>query len=245
MKRSVAIGLFGIIAGLLPLPALASSSTPPASAPAMSDQEINSLSSIERLTAMFSPQIQSTVNACWNQGKADLASGPGQNGWLACGDGTPAADVSYADYVSTVSDLLAASSLVGFYTVSVSEPRISPEMLVSFLSNAQGQSLLRDAVGAAIVQSQLLPPDASASNSLLTEEVLSRITSTLSSSTSLQGLLGTPEQYSQVVNNFCAAPGMTVEETQGLVPDLSSLQLFAICIQESGVSSELLQFLGQ
>jgi hypothetical protein len=44
-----------------------------------------------------------------------------------------------------------------------------------------------------------------------------------------------------VVDNFCTAPGMSVDQAQQQTPGLTSIQLYAICVQESGMADEMLQ----
>lgn len=200
-------------------------------------------SSLQRLTQMFSPAIQSTMNACWEQGRVNLAAGAAQNGAVVCGDGSAATGVSYTDYVETVSDLLAASSLVGFRTVATSNPAISPQLLTTFLSSAQGVSTLQGAVQTAIVQSGLLPAEATDSQTVLTTQVMNRLLPSLQNPSQLENLLGSTEQYSRVVDSFCTAPGMSVDQVKNLVPELTSIQFYAICIDESGTMEEVLRLL--
>jgi hypothetical protein len=192
---------------------------------------------------MFSTEIQETLNACWNQGKVDLAAGATRSGAVTCGNGTTDDTVTYADYVDTVSDILAASGLVGFRTVIASNPRVSPQMISTFVADPQGNAVLRQTVQTAIIESQLLPAEATQSNTILTDRVMERLLPSLQNPASLDGLLGSDEQYSQVVNNFCTSPGMSVDEAKAIVPDLSSIQLYAICIHESGVTAEALQMM--
>ncbi|NJR40852.1 MAG: hypothetical protein HC781_20940 [Leptolyngbyaceae cyanobacterium CSU_1_4] len=54
-------------------------------------------------------------------------------------------------------------------------------------------------------------------------------------------LVGTTEQYGQVVSNFCSTPGMSITQAQQTIPGLSSIQLYAVCVQESGLAEELQQ----
>lgn len=194
---------------------------------------------VERLLNMFSPEIQSTINACWESGKVNLAAGASQDGSVTCADGSRDSAVPFADYVDTVSDILTASSLVGFRTVIETNPRVSPEALVTFLSNPEGAEMLRDVIETAIAQSQLLPVDSSESATYLADEVISRMLPAVQSTGGLVDLLGTPDQYNQVVSRFCMSPGMSVDQAQESIPGLSSVQLYAICIQESGVTEEI------
>lgn len=200
-------------------------------------------SALQRLGQMFSPEIQSTIGACLEQGKVDVAAGPTNGGAVRCGDGSTAS-VPYAAYVNTVSDVLTASSLVGFRTVLQSNSGVSPEMLRMFLNSPQGAVVLRQAVQSAITQSELLPATATESTNILADAVMTRLLPSLQDPTTLDTLLGTPEQYSQVVREFCTAPGMSVEQAKSRLP-LNELQLYAICIQESGVADEVLRLGGR
>jgi hypothetical protein len=195
----------------------------------------------QRLLEMFSTDIQNTIAACADQGKVDLAAGAGSDGAVICGDGSSQPEVSYTSYLDTISDILAASGLVGFRTVVEADPRVTPEMLVTVFSTPQGTATFYDAIQSGIVQSQLLPADAEDSTALLTNEVVEKLRNNLQSSANLEELLGTTEQYTQVVNNFCTAPGMSVEQAQQQIPGLNSIQLYAICVQESGLADEMLQ----
>lgn len=200
------------------------------------------LPSIQRLLEMFSPEIRQTINACDQQGQVDLVAGPTASGTVLCGDGTPT-DVSFEQYINTVSDLLVASSLVGFRTVTATNPGLSPEMLSVFLAQAEGSSLLRSGIESAIASSNLFPVASAESAEILTDEVMERLMPSLQDSSTLPSLLGTPDQYNQVVTSFCTAPGMSVSQIQSLV-ELTPVQLYAICVQESGVTDDLLQLQG-
>jgi hypothetical protein len=218
----------------------------PASAEPMSASaeplQIAQAAGSDRLRQMFSPEIQATINACSTQGKADLAAGAGADGSLKCGDGSSVPNVAYADYVDTVSNILAASVLVGMKTAIANEPRITPEVVVNFLSTSQGVETLRNGIETAITQNQLVPADSTQSVKLLTDAVIQQLTPILTPTT-LDTLLGTPEQSGQIVSNFCTAPGTSVPQALTLVPGLTPIQLYAICIQESGITDEVLRML--
>lgn len=219
------LGVSSVAFTLRPLPAIAQSN--PATA-----------SGMQRLAQMFSPDIQSTINACSEKGKVNLAAGASTNGAVICANGRPDPDVSFTEYVDTVSDVLAASSLVGFRTVMTTNPQVTPTMLQAFLASSQGQETLYTAIESAITRSQLLPSDSTESTSILAGEVVSRLLPAVNDAGGLVNLLGTTEQYQQVVSQFCTPPGMSIESAQELVPDLNSVQLYAICIEESGVTQD-------
>ncbi|MGJ3249816.1 MAG: hypothetical protein ACFE0J_01595 [Elainellaceae cyanobacterium] len=220
----------------------AQAASPPVEQDDFSSEMIESPAA-QRLMEMFSPDIQSVLSACAENGGVDLDAGETADGTLVCGDGTPNTETPYSTYLSTVSNLLAASGLVGFRAVIDSNPQISPELISTYLSSSQGADILRSAVEMGIAQSQLLPGVVPESSMILVDEVISRMLPTLQSPAALGDLMGTPEQYNQVVSNFCTAPGMPVEQATQLVAGLSTLQLYSICIQESGIASQVQQML--
>ncbi|NJO50401.1 MAG: hypothetical protein HC840_14265 [Leptolyngbyaceae cyanobacterium RM2_2_4] len=217
-----------------PLPAIAQLS-PPVDANTLQNP------ASQRLLQMFSTDIQATVAACAERGKVNLAAGAGSDGAVICGDGSTQSDISYASYLDTLSNILAASGLVGFRTVVEADPRVTPEMLVTVFSSPEGTATFYNAIQSVIVQSQLLPANAEDSTALLTNEVVGKLRDNLRSPADLEGLLGTTEQYVQVVDNFCTAPGMSVDQAQQETPGLTPIQLYAICVQESGMADEILQ----
>lgn len=237
-RRAIAIALLGwgavpaLLSMLLPQPALAETGAEP---------EPPESAATERLFDMFAAEIQTTVNACAEQGKVNLAAGEAGDGSVLCGDGSSDADVTYASYVDTVSDILVASSLVGFRAVAASDPRIPPSAINMFLADARGTELLRTSIGNAIGRSQLFASNSPESNFILTNEVVDRLRLTLQDISGLENLLGTTDQYGQVVDNFCSSPGMSVNQAKTLVPGLNSVQLYAICVEESGITEELLR----
>jgi hypothetical protein len=196
---------------------------------------------MQRLTQMFSPEIQKTLSACHDKGQVNLAAGASSTGSVVCGDGAAQTDVPFQSYVGTISDILTASSLVGLRSVIAKDPRVTPEMLSAFLKSDQGSTVLRSAVEAAITRSGLVATAAPQSASVLTDQVIERLLPTMEQTNNLQTLLGTDNQYRQVVQNFCTSPGMSVQQAQQQVPGLSSVQLYAICIEESGMANEMMQ----
>lgn len=195
----------------------------------------------QRLMKMFSPTIRAVLNACQSQGGVNLGAGASQDGTVVCGNGSFVPQVSYESYISTTSDLLAASSLVGLRAVIVANPTINPEQIVSALSSAEGLAALRRSVQQAIAQTGLASEDSATSSARLTNEIMGRLLPTIQRTNNLQNLLGTTAQYNQTVSAFCTAPGMSVEQAQQTVSGLSSVQLYAICVQESGLADELLR----
>lgn len=195
-------------------------------------------SAIQPLLQMFSPEIRATLNACANHGRVNLAAGASQDGWVICGDGSPELDITFNHYINTLSDILAASSLVGFHIALADNPQLSSEMLAAFLANSQGTAVLQNAIEIAVAQNQLLSTSSPESVSLLSNAVIERLQIALRSPNSLDQLFGTDDQYAQVVEQFCTVPGLSISEAQSAIPGLSPIQLYAICIQESGLANQ-------
>ncbi|MBW4516154.1 MAG: hypothetical protein KME11_13150 [Timaviella obliquedivisa GSE-PSE-MK23-08B] len=229
-RISSALGLCGFLflGGLFP----AVAAEPP---------QANSSPALQKLMMMFSPDIKTTLNACREQGGVDLAAGAQADGSVLCANGEPKAAVPYDNYLSTVSDVAAAVGLVGLKTVIAGNPSISPEMMVSFLTSPNGAATLKNAVQTAIARSSLIPIASPESTTLLADQIIGRLVPTLESTNNLTNLVGTTEQYGQVVSNFCSTPGMSITQAQQTIPGLSSVQLYAVCVQESGLADELQQ----
>lgn len=232
---SLGLGLPFVLA--VPRGVAVPSITPPVSAP--ESNPTVSQESLERLNSMFSPQIQTTVAACWERGKVDLSTVPA-NGWVACQDGSTVEGVTYNSYLSTVADVMTASTLVGLRTAMDADPRLTPQVLSMFVGTDQGSQLLQNIVQTAIVQSGLQPVDQTESAAVLTDAVVARLVNNLQDPARLDNLLGTPQQYTQAVNEFCMAPGMDVNTAQQQI-GLDTVQLYAVCIEESGTAQEALQ----
>jgi hypothetical protein len=162
-----------------------------------------------------------------------------------CANGEPKATVPYDNYLSTVSDMVTAVGLVGLKTVIAGNPNISPEMVATFLSSPDGAAVLKNAVQSAIARSSLITAASPESTTLLAEQIIGRLVPTLQSTNNLTTLVGTTEQYGQVVSNFCSTPGMSVAQAQQTIPGLSSIQLYAVCVQESGLATEVQQMVNR
>jgi len=196
--------------------------------------------SFDQLNQMFSPEIQTTVAACWDQGKVNFADLPAPAPWVVCGDGSVVEGVTYLQYLATVSDLMAASTLIGMQSAIANDPRLTPEIMAMFVVSEQGTQLLENVVQTAIVQSGLQPADQPSEPGMLSQEVVSRLIENLSDPDRLTNLLGTPDQHPQVIAQFCTAPGMSMAAAEQQFPMLNPVQLFAICIDESGAVDEVL-----
>jgi hypothetical protein len=215
-------------------PVVAAEPPQPASSPAL-----------QKLMMMFSTDIKTTLNACREQGGVDLAAGAQADGSVLCANGEPRATVPYDNYLSTVSDMAAAVGLVGLKTMIAGNPSVSPEMVATFLSSPDGTAALKNAVQSAIARSSLIPVASPESTTLLAEQIIGRLAPTLQSTNNLTTLVGTTEQYGQVVSNFCSTPGMSVAQAQQTIPGLSSIQLYAVCVQESGLATEVQQMVNR
>lgn len=218
---------------------LAATPSAPSAAP---EAPLPESSSIDRLSNMFSPEIQNTLYACFEHGRANLAL-ESPDGLLVCADGTRAA-VTHAAYINTVSDVFTASAMVGFQVAMQLYPQITPQMVTLFLENPETVGVMRQMIETTVVQNAFLPEAATQSTAILVDAVMNRIQTILQDETYLPNLLGTPAQYEQVVTQFCTAPGMSVEEATAIVA-LDSIQLYAICIQESGLAREMLQLMNE
>jgi len=215
---------------LSPLSAFAQKPPQPRQRPSASE-------ATQRLMKMFSVDIQKTLSACADQGLVNLASGADQDGSVICGDGARGSSVQFNTYVSTLSDVLAAGGLVGLRTAMQADPKIKPEMIAAYLGSQDGVRTLRGLLKQGLTDINLVPQP---SVDFLVDKVVQRLTPVLKDATVLGGLLGTGTQYSQVVQNFCSPPGMSIEQIKKIVPGLTSVQVYAICVQESGLAQEIL-----
>lgn len=220
-------------------PALAATS-PSSVTPSTSGTELAQDDSVERLNEMFSDEIQETVAACWEQEKVDLSVGASPEGWVVCGDGSVMEGISYEDYLAIVGDVMVASTLAGMRVAIVEDPRLTPEILASFVTTAEGQQMMQSIVQSAILESGLQLPDRPASAQILSEWVATGLIDNLSNPTRLDNLLGPTEQYPEVVDQFCTAPGMSVDEALQAFPQHDSIQLYSVCIEESGLANTLI-----
>jgi hypothetical protein len=224
------------------LPVLAAETTPTETAPSAQPAASPAL---QKLMTMFSAEIKTTLNACREQGGVNLAAGAQADGSVLCANGAPKEAVPYDSYLSTVTDMTTAVSLVGLKTVIATNPNVTPEMIVTFLSSPNGTAVLQGAVQSAIARSSLFPVASPESTTLLANQVIERLVPTLQSTNNLATLVGTTEQYGQVVSNFCSTPGMSVAQAQQTVPGLSPIQLYAVCVQESGLAEEVQQMVNR
>lgn len=195
---------------------------------------------LQNLVKGLSPEIQATLTACQSAGGVDLATATSQADPVRCSNGASVENLSYQSYVDTTSSFLAASSLVGLRAAIVSNPQIRPEQLIAALESPDGAAALQNAIAAAIHRTGLVA-GAPESSGRLTQAVVGRLLPTIAATDNLQTLLGTTEQYRQVVSRFCTAPGMSVAEAQQSLPGLSPIQLYAICVQESGLADQVMQ----
>jgi hypothetical protein len=162
-----------------------------------------------------------------------------------CADGSanPVASPSYDSYVDHLSDFLAASFLVGINFAIEADPTANPQLLALVLNDPQYIASLRSSIETSIPDTGLVAANSPQSTALLTDEITQRLLISIRNSANSQTVLGSPEQYNQVVQNFCAVPGTPVEQAQAAVPGLTRIQLYAICIQDSGLvtSEQVLQ----
>lgn len=196
---------------------------------------------IRRLSTMFSADIQQTLSACWEKGKVNLAAGASSNGTVVCGDGSENNNVKFNDYVDTLSDFFGASFLIGAKSALESNPQLSPEMLAGFLKTPDGINSLRNALEVSLVSSQMLPKDSPESVKILVNNIIQRSQPILEDPKGLTNLLGSKQQYQDIVQKFCYSPGMSVNQALTEVTGLNSIQLYAICVKESGIVDGMMQ----
>lgn len=231
LKRSItwgsaiAIGLAGN--SVVAAPSASQSQSQPAPPPA----ELGELES--ELTTTFSPEIRSTLSACLTAGGVNLAVSASSGSSLICGDGSTV-DLPYARYLDAVSDFFAGSFLLGMSQGAASEPQLTPRMAGSFVST-EGAGMINQSLESLLVNNGFVAAGSPANP--LTDAILQKAAATLNRLDSFGALLGTPEQSSFVVSNFCTPPGMTVAEAQQAVPSLSSSQLYAICLHNAGFAA--------
>lgn len=195
--------------------------------------------SVDQVVEQLPSDTQTTLLACREQGGVDLIAGANSEGSVVCGDGI-AAPIEYERYLTTISDFMTAGVLVGFRSAIEADPRITPGLLVAILATPEGTTAIRGATETAIARSNLITSTPE-SVSLLTDEVMNRLLPAFRATDNLETLLGTQEQYELVVQNFCSPPGLSLDQAQQSVPGLIPIQLYAICIQESGVINNLQQ----
>jgi hypothetical protein len=193
----------------------------------------------QKLNKMFSPQIQQVLNSCSQQGSVNLSAGADKDGSVICANGERNSPVKFNDYVSTVSDFLSASFLVGVRAALNSYPGAQMDMVTSYLATSEGKASLQEALRNAIATSGLVPQNSQQSVTFLVNRVMQRSLPILQNTNKFTNLLGSTEQYRKVAKNFCTPPGMTVQQAKGLVPQLDPVQIYAICVQESGLSDEV------
>lgn len=188
------------------------------------------------LEGMFSLDIQKTLDACAEQKLVNIAAGADGDGSVICGNEFRNSPVQFTDYMNTSSDFLAAGFLVGFRTAYTSDSSLTPpekaQMLDLFLTPS-GKTFLRQMLEQELIESQIVLKGSTRSLSLLVNDIMWRSLPVLKNQNRLENLLGTPNQYKLVVEKFCTSPGISVAQAKTLVPGLSSMQLYAICIQES------------
>jgi hypothetical protein len=193
----------------------------------------------QRLMQMFSLEIQQTLNACSNQDGVNLAAGADRDESVICGDKSRNSPVTFNNYVNTLSDVLAAGGLIGFRTALKLDANVNPSQVAEVLSSREGATLIRGTLQKELATLNLVPRGSTASINFLVDRVMQRLTPVLQDPSRLNNLLGTSTQYTQVVENFCNPPGMSLSQIRMLVPGLKPVQVYSICVQESGLADEI------
>lgn len=231
------LGLGLVAWGLLALPSWAAS--PDLQPPAEELPLEESNPAIHRLSNMFAPEIRAVLNACAQHGQVDLAASR-EMATLVCGDGSTVADIVTSAYIDTVSDFLAASLLAGLHRTFQENPAVSPLMLSS-LTTDQGIGLLESILTYSLDRTQFLADHPHNSPEPLVSAVIEKLIPVFQTPQQFDMLLGDAAQTEQVIAEFCTAPGLSLEDAHTQFPDLSALQLYAICIDNSGLSQEVLR----
>lgn len=211
----------------LALFSLPSQAQPKSSQPATTNQ---------RLDQMFSLDIQQTLNVCAEQKLVNIAAGSDVDGSVICGDGFRNSAVQFTNYMNISSDFLAAAFLVGFRTAYKNDRNLTPQQqaeILALFSTPSGTTFIRQALEQNLVESNMISKGSTRSLSLLVNSILQRSLPILKNSNNLENLFGTPNQYKLVVEKFCTLPGISVPQAK-MLSKLNSIQLYAICIQESG-----------
>ena len=193
------------------------------------------LSAEQKLSQMFSSDIQATLNSCVKQGGVNLAAGADRDGSIICGNGWRKSPVKFTTYVSTLTDFGAACLLLGIQAGLKSSSHYKPELLIPVLDSLEKSSELRQMVQGLVVDLGLLSKGSTQSVRFLTERILQRSRPFLKDSTKFENLTGTSDEYAAINANFCTAPGMTTAQAKKIAPNLDSVQMFAICLKEAGI----------
>ena len=205
----------------------------------------SALSAEQKLDRMFSSDIRTTLNSCVKQGGVNLAAGADRDGSIICGNGWRKSPVKFTSYVNTLTDFETAGLLLGFQAGVKSSPNYKPELLTTFMNSFEASGNLRQAVQGfvtvAVVRPGILPKGSTQSASFLMDRILQRSRPFLQNSTKFENLTGTSDEYGVIAENFCTAPGMTTAQAKKFAPNLDSVQMFAICFQESGIADAITQ----
>ncbi len=197
---------------------------------------------IDTLSKMFSPQIQATFEACEKQGGVNLAAGPDKDGSVICNNGWRKSPINYTSYVNTASDFLAASylsgTLVGIQQLMQEHSELSPEKLMAYFNSPEFIEQVRQSVG-----KDVLKQGSRTSAKILADRVFQKMQPMLQSYEKLKTLIPTGANYTRIAENFCPPPGMSMEQARALVPGLSSVQIYAVCLQDSGLLNEFKYYL--
>jgi hypothetical protein len=191
---------------------------------------------------MFSPDIQSILNACTEQGMVDIAAGGDKDGSVICGNGFRDSSVKFNDFLNTFSDLMAGAFVVGMRTAYINDNKLTREqkaqMLAMFVSPS-GTAMIQRLLEQQLANLPLLPKNSARSPAVLASNIVQRVVPILQNQNNFENFLGTPQQQQVVKEKFCTPPGMPISQAQKLVPGFSSIQLYAVCVQGSGVADRV------
>ncbi len=195
----------------------------------------------QALSKMFSQEIRDTLNACATGGGVILTKGAGGDGSVLCKENKKSTKIPYNTYLTTFSDFVSAGFLVGFRSALQDDPQAkgSAAAIQDLFKSEAGEGLLKQVLTTALANTQAIASDSQESLDILVAEVLKRTQPILRDSAALDSLFGSPSEYKQIVEKFCTIPGMSVPKAQAAIPGITSIQLYASCIQASGLAKEI------
>ncbi|MEB3181034.1 MAG: hypothetical protein VKL59_18670 [Nostocaceae cyanobacterium] len=191
---------------------------------------------------MFSEDIQTILKACIDRGMVDIATGGDKDGSVICASGFRDSSVQFNDYLNTLSDLMAGAFVVGMRTAYINDNKLTREQKAQMLSmfvSPSGKAMIQKLLEQKLANLPLLPKNSARSPAVLASNIVERVVPVLQNQNNFENFLGTPEQQKLVKEKFCTPPGTSITEVQKLVPGFSSIQLYAVCIQGSGVADRV------
>jgi hypothetical protein len=192
---------------------------------------------------MFSPAIQAVSNACLKQGGVNLAARADRDGSVICNNGWRKSPVQYTAYLNLVTDSETAAFLLGIVSGAKSNPNYKPELLAAFVNSPQGRDTFRKLLQDSEVKE--MASQSTQSVNILVNKIIQRSLPFLQNPAKMDKLFGTSDEYAAISENFCTAPGMPIAQAKKLTPELDTVQIYAICLQEAGLGEEVAKISSQ